>query len=594
MKKFIRFLVPILLVVAILGSLAWYLFVYDRGFTQEMLLRTARHFEISGKHDTAAWFYDLAYKQSGNDEDVAIEMAERFKAIGNYTKAEYTLSNAIAKGGTVDLYIALCRTYVQQDKLLDAVEMLDKISNPQIKEELNALRPAAPTSDLAPGFYNQYYEVHVTAPEGTLFMTSDGEYPSTSRGMHHGTVTLPGGETTLKAVAVNDDGLVSPVSIFGYIVGGVIEEVHFEDEAMEQAIRQILNTGENTVLYSDDLWDITEFTVPEETETYTDLRYLPYLTSLTINDGSFEDVKFLTQMQDLETLSISGTNLTSENLETIAALPRLNNLILSGCGLSNISALGAAQSLVHLNLADNTIRDIDVLSGLVSLESIDLQHNALTSLNALSVLTGLKELNVSYNSLTSIAPVCTLPALAELNVSNNSLSDLGAVNNLSNLARFYAGTNAIVNVNSLAGCTGLAELDLSNNQISDISALSVLTGLTDFNFSNNTVSALPQWPSDCALTTIDGSYNALTDLEALRDMENLNRVTMDYNPELADISCLSDCPVLIQVSVFGTQVREVSSLTDNEIIVSYDPTSLEEAQAESGESAEGEESSDEE
>ena len=144
MKKALRILVPILLLIAILGSIAWYLFDYDRSFTQEMLLRTARYFEENGKHPTAAWFYDLAYKQSGNDEDVAIELAERFKAIGNYTKAEYTLSNAIADGGTAELYIALCKTYVEQDKLLDAVDMLDKISNPQIKAELTPAAPPPP------------------------------------------------------------------------------------------------------------------------------------------------------------------------------------------------------------------------------------------------------------------------------------------------------------------------------------------------------------------------------------------------------------------------------------------------------------------
>ena len=578
MKKFIRFLVPFLLVIAILGSLVWYLFVYDRGFTQEMLLRTARHFEIAGRHDTAAWVYDLAYKQSGNDEDVAIEMAERFKAIGNYTKAEYTLSNAIAQGGTADLYIALCRTYVQQDKLLDAVEMLDKISNPEIKAELDERRPIAPTSSLKPGFYSQYYEVQVTAPEGTLFMTADGEFPTTSRGRHPGTVTLPGGETTLKAVAVSDEGLVSPVAIFGYVVGGVIEEVNFEDAAMEQAVRQILNAGENTVLYTDDLWDITEFTVPEDTETYSDLKFLPYLTSLTIEDGDFEDVTFLKDMRNLETLTISDVPLSSDDVEIISALPGLKDLTLSGCGISNISALSSDQSLVHLDLSDNTIRNIDALADLTSLERVNLKHNALTSLDALSGLSSLQKLDVSYNSLTSIAPVCGIPALTYLNVSSNSLTSLGAINNLTNLTSLYAGTNTITDVSVLSGCSSLKKLDISSNQVSDISALSALTGLTDFNFSQNTVSALPAWSYDCALTTIDGSYNELTDLETLRDMENLNRVTMDYNPELTDISCLADCPVLIQVSVFGTKVREVSALTDNEIIVSYDPTALEETE----------------
>ena len=146
MKKAMKVILPLLLVVAILGCLIWYLFVYDCTFTRDVLLYQARTFETKGKHDTASWFYDLAYAYANQDEDVAIELANQYKAIGNYTKAEYTLSNAIADGGTAELYVALCKTYVEQDKLLDAVTMLDNISDAKIKAQIDALRPAAPTS----------------------------------------------------------------------------------------------------------------------------------------------------------------------------------------------------------------------------------------------------------------------------------------------------------------------------------------------------------------------------------------------------------------------------------------------------------------
>ena len=64
MKKPIRILTAIILTVAILGCTAWYLFVYDREFTRDVLLGCARSVESSGKHNAAAWFYKLAYAQS--------------------------------------------------------------------------------------------------------------------------------------------------------------------------------------------------------------------------------------------------------------------------------------------------------------------------------------------------------------------------------------------------------------------------------------------------------------------------------------------------------------------------------------------------
>ena len=94
MKKAIRIIVPILLVLVLLFSIFWYLFVYDRDFTQNFLLNRARAADARGNYKTAAWLYDLAYRHSDGDEAVAIELAEQFKSIGNYTKAEYIKKKA--------------------------------------------------------------------------------------------------------------------------------------------------------------------------------------------------------------------------------------------------------------------------------------------------------------------------------------------------------------------------------------------------------------------------------------------------------------------------------------------------------------------
>ena len=95
MKKFIRVLVPLLLAVLIIASIGWYLFTYDRGFTRDFLLTQARYNDLHGNSRLSSWFYDLAYNFSNHDENVAIELANLYKADGNYTKAEYTLTNAI-------------------------------------------------------------------------------------------------------------------------------------------------------------------------------------------------------------------------------------------------------------------------------------------------------------------------------------------------------------------------------------------------------------------------------------------------------------------------------------------------------------------
>ena len=46
---------------------------------------------------------------------------------------------------------------------------------------------------------------------------------------------------------------------------------------------------------------------------------------------------------------------------------------------------------------------------------------------------------------------------------------------------------------------------------------------------------------------------------------------MDYNEDIESIDVLADCPVLIQVNVYGTKVKDVKKLTDQSIIVNYNP-----------------------
>lgn len=572
MKKAMKIILPILLSLAVIGCMIWYLFVYDRDFTRDLLLSQARRFERNGNHAMAEWLYDKAYSQANQDEDVAIELAQQYKSSGNYTKAEYTLSNAIADGGTAKLYIALCQTYVEQDKLLDAVDMLNNIADPAIKAELDALRPAAPSADPDPGFYSEYICVSISAESGVLYTTTDGEYPSTSDTPYSEPITLPAGETVIYALAVADNGLVSPLSIFGYTIGGVIEEVSFTDPAIEASIRRILNVDDDKILFTNDLWEISEFVMPQDAQTYVDLSLLPYLHSLTIENSSLDELQFLSGLSTLEELTLVNCRPSDEDLEVIASLPQLQKLTMRDCELSTIEPLANSQKLTYLDLSGNNLRNISALSNMADLQELNLASNAVNDLSALAGLSNLSKLDVSFNSLASIAPISASKALTWLDASNNGITSLNSIDNLTNLTYLSVSYNRLSDVSVLSGCTALKELDISNNSLTDISSLSSLTKLTNFNFSYNQVTALPELRKDCALVIIDGSHNLLSSLETLAGMGSLNKVLMDYNEEISSVNELSSCPNLYQVSVFGTKVTDASVLTDMSIIVNYDPT----------------------
>ena len=571
MKRFLKVIVPILLAIAVIFSIGWYFLKYDPALTRDILISQARTLDEQGNHNLATWFYKLAYQQSGNDETVAIELAEQYRSMGNYTKAEYTLSNAIADGGTVELYIALCKTYVEQDKLLDAVTMLASVSDPTIKAQLDALRPEAPAGSPEHGYYNQYISVALSVPDGTIYMTTDGSFPSISSDPYSSPISLPGGETTIHALTVGDNGLVSPLTILGYTVAGVIEEVTISDPAIDRVIREQLQVDENHALYTNELWSITTLVVPSDAKSLSDLTKLPFLTKLAIRDGKFDSLSSLSALSSLEDLAIEDMMVSAEDLQTIASLPKLNRLAMTGCGLSSISALSAASKLTYLDLSNNTIGDLTALEGMSQLTYLNLNHNAVTSLDSIGKLPQLTALDLSYNSIAVSSPLAACTQLTILDLTGNTLTAVEGLESLTNLQALSVAFNQLTNVDSLSANTSLTTLDISNNTITDISALKTLSSLITLNFSYNQVTKLPAFSKDCPLVTLKGSQNQLTSLNELAMLEGLNYVYLDFNPGLTSVNALASCYSLVEVSVYGTGVKDATALTDMNVIVKYSP-----------------------
>lgn len=569
MKHNLKRILPILLAIIVILSIIWYLFIYDRDFTRDMLTDCARHFESRGNHAYASWLYDVAYSYSGGNDDVAIEMADQFLAIGDYTKAEQTLRRAIKDGGSVELYIALSKTYVMQDKPKDAISLLDNVTNEVIKQQLDAMRPAAPLASAQSGYYRQYITVTLDHTGGTLYMTSDGTYPST-KAQTENSVTLSGGESKVQALVVAENGLVSPLAYYEYVVHGVVEEVTLSDPAIDKLVRKELEVGTKTVLKTDDLWSITHLTMPKKAKTSEDLAYLTGLKTLVVENSSIDGWSSLSALSELTELTMTGCTISSQDLLAIGSLPKLEKLTLSNCSLSSIQNLSSAKHLKQLDLSNNTVRDISALSFMPSLEKLDLNHNALKDLNALSALENLQVLDVSFNSLSSVAPISGCVKLTQLNIGNNTIDALTGIESMKNLTKLDASYNSLADITPISKCNLLTEVDISNNKLTDIATLASLTGLQYLNFSRNQVKELPNWGKTCALVTIDGSYNALTSLSSLAGYENLNNVLMEYN-KISSVNPLAECHKLISVNVYGNPVSNVSALTEMDVVVNYTP-----------------------
>ena len=571
MKRALKILIPLILVLALLVGAGWYFGFYNRPLTVDLLLSFSARMDTARFGSLSRSAYNLAYKMSDQDPSIAINLAASYRKQGNFTKAEYTLVNAISQNASTDLYLALSQTYVAQDKLLDASKLLDKISDPEIKAKLEEIRPAAPTAQPEPGFYNNYVDVTLSGGDGTLYYTTETDYPSISGDVYKSPLTLGAGETTISALVVGDNGLVSSRSVFGYTVDGVIENVTLADSALDSYVRGLLNKAGDAPLRSDELWNITELELPSEVKDTSDLARFTGLTSLTIQNRTDLSLDFLSDMTKLTKLDLTGCRPTRQDLSSIAAMPSLADLVLSDCGLSGIDPLKDVLGLTSLDLSNNSIRNIAALAGMKNLQSLNLAHNALMELDSLTGLTNLKALDLSYNSISDVSPLSASVELETLDLSENHVSSLDALAKFSKLNTLTAGHNAISDVSPLSGCTALETLDLSNNQLTDISSLAALTGLKNLDISYNGVTALPSFPVGSALYEVLASYNAITDISGLAELDSLSHVDLDYNEELEDVSALNSCYALAQLNAYGTKVTDVATLKERDVIVNYNP-----------------------
>ena len=551
MKHFLKVFIPILLIVALLAAACWFLLVERKDLTASVFRYWGDYFRDAGRHNRSVFFYRTAWKLQPHETKFPLRLANSYVALGNYTKAEYTLVSAIMQiPDSPELYVALSRVYVAQDKLLDAESMLSRITNDAVREQLDAMRPAAPEIMPESGYYSDYIDVTISGGSGTIYAVRNLDFPSSESDLYTEPFRLEGGETRVVAIAVAPNGLVSAASYAGYTVGNVVEEVTIQDKALDSLVRTALEKLPADPLMSDELWAIEELSLPETVTSLEDLPLFKGLRSLSLHHATGLDLTVLAQLPTLQSLDLSGCTLSSGAMETIVALPELLRLDLESCAIVDINALVGLQKLEYLDLSNNTVSDLTALSALSSLKELYLTNNPVGSISNLNNCAALEVLHADSCQLTKLNGLIDHRMLRELCVSDNRISD----------------------ITLLGTCPALETIDISNNQVTDISVLAELKSLSVVQASNNRIASIPVFDKTTPLWRFDVSYNQIPDLEGLVGNETVNFINADYN-EVTSIGNLESCLLLVQVDIWDNPVGkdDVKKLQDIGIVVNYNP-----------------------
>lgn len=553
MKRALKVIIPLILILALLGTGCWF-FLYSRtDLTTGFLIDQARSMTASGRYGRAITYYSWAWALEPNRDDIAIALSDTYIADGNYTKAEYTLVKAISQNpDQTDLYVALCQTYVAQDKLLDAVQMLDRTTDADVKAQLDVLRPSAPVLTPESGFYSEYIEVSAKADADAIYITTNGEYPSSEADLYTEPLVLQAGETPVLAIAVDENGLVSPAVLMGYTIAGVVEEVTFADPAVEQTVREQLNLSADAPIMSDVIWSITHLTLPDTLKDLSDLSMFTGLQSLTIQNISGLDFSILAELPALRELDLSGCTISSNGMDAIGSLTELERLALNGCALTDVNVFSRLTKLQEIRLADNSLTDIGVLSLMLELRIVDLSNNPLSSIAALS----------------------TCGKLENLNITGCLVGSLGCLTGKTQMQVLIASYNQITSIDELIDCKQISVIEIGHNQIENIAVLAKLPKLTHFEGENNHIADVPDFDEhNCQLIVFGIDYNEVEDVSGLAGIDTLNYLYADYN-QIKDLTMLADNINMVQINAWDNPVSEesIEALEEQSIILNYNPS----------------------
>jgi hypothetical protein len=524
MKKRLTLIFVLALAAMLLGAYV----LFGTAVINALTERAAGQALDAGDLARAAGLYARILERTPRDEPLRLFVCDLYREAGNFSRAEYTLQSVLSESySTAALYKKLSALFAEQDKLYDAVDLLNNIANSAIRASVDAARPAPPEFSHLSGVYEERIDVSLTAGEGcAIYVSLAGDFPSVRDGHYTEHLPIGPGATSLIAAAVSAEGLVSDWATAEYQLNNINDPVTFADTAVETAIRHAIGKPSGQI-FTSELWGVETLVFDQTAADYQTLDDLRYCTALrTIRllglHGSC-DISAVFSLEELRVVSFDSMGVDSFNLKGIDALKKLTELYLPNNRIGAVTPLTGMISLTALDLSSNSVLDLSPLSGLTALRTLRLSQNAVSGVSPLSQLTAITSLDLDRNRIRSLSGLENMDRLQSLDVSyNHDLSSLDEIAGLTALSGLYASNCGIRSVPALS--PSLADIDLSSNGIKDIGGLSGLRSLRTLDVSKNGIERLPSPIGFSALQTINVEDNELTSLTPLKGCPSLRKI----------------------------------------------------------------------
>lgn len=207
----IFFLVILVLAGVIVG--AWYHMEHSVEYQLSRAAQCARE----QKYTQAVDYYLRALELGSMDQEVGFALADCYYAMDNVGGYENQLLELI-DGGLLNqnqlerAYAGLIQSYRTRNDYQTIDSLLNNCDNDVIRSSYQNLQAKAPEFGFEEGYYQEIIPLKLSSnTAGTIYYTMDGSEPNESSTVYTAPIFLDNGEHTIKAVFVNQYGLVSDV-----------------------------------------------------------------------------------------------------------------------------------------------------------------------------------------------------------------------------------------------------------------------------------------------------------------------------------------------------------------------------------------------
>ena len=193
--------------------------IYQNSYTG-VLNRGYRELQ-SGSYAQAQELFERAVRKDSSRSEAYTGLSQVYMEQDDLTGAEEVFLNALeTQPSNAKLYQAVIEFYMDTEQQEKISPLLQDCEDQQVLSAVAEYVSEAPEFSLESGTYSEVQEVSLSSETGgTIYYTTDGTNPSQSSSVYSEPILLEEeGETEIRAMAVNENGIPSVVSSGTYVI----------------------------------------------------------------------------------------------------------------------------------------------------------------------------------------------------------------------------------------------------------------------------------------------------------------------------------------------------------------------------------------